>query len=119
VRSHPDEEAGMKRRKLALIAVVALAAGGLSAGLAIASGGEEEAPLTGPALDQAVAAALERTGGGTVVETEVGDDGAAYGVEIRLDDGTVVEVSLDENFNVIGDEADDDGPLDDDGAGED
>ena len=27
------------------------------------------------------------TGGGTVLETEAGDDGAAYGVEIRLGDG--------------------------------
>ena len=72
------------------------------------------------ALDKATAAALEHTGGGTVTETEVGDDGAAYGVEVRLDDGSQVEVSLDENFKVIGQEADDDGAADeDDGAGDD
>jgi hypothetical protein len=99
-------------RKVAAIAAVVAAAGGLSAGLAVAAGGGDEAPLTGSALDQAVAAALERTGGGTVVETEVGDDGAAYAVEIRLADGRVVEVNLDENFDVIGDELDDDGPND-------
>ncbi len=45
---------------------------------------------------------LTRTGGGTVIETETGDDGAAYSVEIRLADGAEVEVELDENFDVIG-----------------
>ena len=103
-------------RKLALIATVVVAAGGLSAGIAIAAGGGgDDPPLTGSALDQATAAALAHTGGGTVVETEVGDDGAAYGVEIRLDDGSVVEVNLDENFNVTGDTIDDDGPNDQEG----
>jgi len=53
--------------------------------------------------------------GGTVTETEVGDDGAAYGVEVRLGDGSEVEVNLDENCQVIGQEADDDGPNDKDG----
>jgi hypothetical protein len=60
-----------------------------------------------------------------VIETEVGDDGAAYGVEVRLDDGSVVEVNLDESFSVISEEQDDDaspdgdGPNDEDGAGDD
>jgi hypothetical protein len=56
-----------------------------------------------------------------VVETEIGDDGAAYGVEVRLDDGSVVEVNLDAEFNVIGSEADDDGAEgeEDDGEGDD
>jgi hypothetical protein len=66
-----------------------------------------------------VAAALEHTGGGTVIETEIGDEGAAYGVEIRLEDGTVIEIGLDERFNVIGEEAEDDGPGDRDGANDD
>ena len=54
-----------------------------------------------------------------MIESEAGDDGAAYGVEIRLEDGRVVEVSLDANFNVLGDQADDDGANDDGGANED
>ncbi|MBA2537978.1 MAG: PepSY domain-containing protein [Actinobacteria bacterium] len=87
--------------------IVALSA--LSAGIAIAAGEGDEKPLTGSTLEKARAAALEHTGGGTVTETETGDDGAAYGVEIRLADGSHVEVHLDENFNVIGQEADDDG----------
>ena len=45
-------------------------------------------------------------------ETETGDDGAAYSVEVELADGSQVEVNLDENFDVIGQESDDDGAKD-------
>jgi len=107
------------RRKLIVIVTVVFALGALSAGIAIAAGGGGEKPLAGSALDKASAAALEHTGGGTVTETETGDDGAAYGVEIRLDDGSQVEVNLDENFNVIGQAADDDGANDKDGSNDD
>ena len=108
-------------RKLTLIAILILALGALSAGIAIAAaGGDDDKPLTGSTLDRATAAALEHTGGGgTVTETEVGDGGAAYSVEIRLDDGSQVEVNLDESFVVIGREADDDGPNDEDGPDDD
>lgn len=87
---------------------LALAAIGGATGFAIASA-DDDRPLTGDALERARAAALAHTGGGSVIETEVGDDGAAYGVEIRLEDGSVVEVALDRDFRVIGDETDDDG----------
>jgi hypothetical protein len=97
------------RRKAIAIAAAVLTIGAASAGIAIAAGGDSDQPITGSALAQAKAAALEHTGGGTVVETEVGDDGAAYGVEVRLDDGSQVEVNLDADFSVIGQEADDDG----------
>jgi hypothetical protein len=89
--------------------VVGLAVIGGGTGIGLAAAGDDDRPLTGSALDQAVAAALAETGGGTVIETEAGDEGAAYGVEIRLDDGRVVEVNLDQDFQVIGQEADDDG----------
>jgi uncharacterized membrane protein YkoI len=88
------------------LAVAVIAVG---AGMGIAATNDDE-PLTGSTLDRAVDAALQETGGGTIVETEVGDGGAAYSVEIRLEDGRQVEVNLDENFDVIGSEADDDGP---------
>lgn len=111
----------IKRRYLvaAAAAVLVLAGIGAGAGMAIAGSGDDDQPLAGSALEQASAAALEHTGGGTVIETEAGDDGAAYGVEVRLDDGSVVEVSLDGDFNVIGQEADDDGAGDEDGADDD
>lgn len=94
-------------------AAVAVVVGGAGIGIAATSGDDDE-PLTGETRDRAVAAALEETGGGTVTETEAGDDGAAYGVEVRLDDGRQVEVELDEDFGVIGREADDDGADDED-----
>jgi hypothetical protein len=87
---------------------VAVVSGG--AGVAIANGvGDADKPLTGSALERASAAALEYTGGGTVIDAEAGDDGATYGVEVRLPDSRVVEMALDERFNVLGQEADDDG----------
>jgi hypothetical protein len=107
------------KRKFVLIGAVVAVAGALSAGIAIAAAGDDGQPLTGSTLERATDAALAHAGGGTVVETETGDDGAAYSVEIQLDDGSQVEVNLDESFEVIGQEADDDGPGDDEGSGDD
>ena len=111
----------MNRRTVLIaggVGAMALIGGGTA--IAVASGvGDDDKPLTGTTLDQAVAAALEETGGGTVTETEVGDDGAAYSVEVQLDDGSQIEVNLDENFNVIGQEADDDGANDQDDGDDD
>jgi Peptidase propeptide and YPEB domain len=125
-RWHPrdrnsSEEVRMDRRTRWIAGgAVALAVVGGGTGIAIATGAaDDDEPLTGSALEQATQAALEHTGGGTVIETEAGDDGAGYGVEVRLEDGRVVEVNLDQNFNVIGDEADDDGTNDQDGPDDD
>jgi len=74
---------------------------------------DDDAPLTGETRDKAVAAAIAHVGGGTVTETELGDDGAAYGVEVRRPDGTQVEVNLDRNYAVTSTEADDDRGDDD------
>jgi uncharacterized membrane protein YkoI len=106
-----------RNRLVALaVAIVAIAAG---TGIVIASGtSDEDAPLVGTDLERATQAALAHTGGGTVIESEAGDDGAVYGIEIQLEDGSVVEVNLDADFNVIGSEADDDGASEDEGAGD-
>ena len=104
-------------RKLLLIVGIALVVAAVSGGIAIAASvGDDDRALTGDTLQKATAAALAHTGGGTVVETEVGDDGAAYGVEVRLANGRVVEVELDGQFAVTGQELDDDGPNDDEDA---
>ncbi len=58
--------------------------------------------ITGEALDRASAAALEFTGEGRVTDTEVGDEESYYEVEVTLDDGTEVDVQLDESFTVVG-----------------
>ena len=105
------------RRRMIVIAAAAAAAAMLVVGsVAWATSGGGEAPLSGDAKTNAVEAALAHVGGGTVVETEAGDDGAAYGVEVRLADGRVVEVQLDENFAVTGEEADDDSKGEESGA---
>jgi uncharacterized membrane protein YkoI len=96
-----------KRNKVLVTgaSVVALAAGG--AAVATATGGDDsEQPISGGALDEASAAALDHTGGGTVTETETGDEESYYEVEVTLDDGSQVDVQLDRDFNVVGDEAD-------------
>ena len=107
------------RRKLILIAAVIAVVLGVGGGIAIAGAGDDDQPLTGSALERATEAALAHVGGGRVVETENGDDGAAYGVEIQREDGSVVEVSLDEDFDVIGSTADDDGAGDTDEGSDD
>ena len=71
-----------------------------------AAGDDDESPITGTQLEQASAAALEHTGGGTVTETEVGDEESLYEVEVTLDDGSQVDVQLDKDFKVVGSEAD-------------
>ncbi len=47
--------------------------------------------------------------------TEVGDEESLYEVEVTLDDGSQVDVQLDEQFKVVGSEADDDSGADDSG----
>jgi hypothetical protein len=110
------------KRKLWAIAggALLLAAIGGGAGIAIATGvmDDDEQPITGPALERASAAALAHTGGGTVTETEVGDEEGYYEVEVTLDDGSQVDVHLDEDFSVIGSDMEGSGD-DDDGAGDD
>jgi hypothetical protein len=96
-----------RTRWIAAAGLAAAVAGGVAAA---ASGGDPDQQLTGATRDRAVAAALAATGGGTVLETEAGDDGAAYGVEVRLADGRQVEVQLDQAFRVVGREADEDRP---------
>jgi uncharacterized membrane protein YkoI len=108
----------MRRRTKVLIAsgagAVALVGG---ATWAVAGGADDDAtdtPITGTELDKASAAALEHTGQGRVTETEVGDEESYYEVEVTLEDGSEVDVQLDEQFNVVGDEVDD-GSSEDDG----
>lgn len=84
---------------------------------------DEADHLTGAVLDEASAAAIAAAGGGTVTEAEEGDDGqGAYEVEVRLDDGTSVEVRLDAKFAVLGtstDDGDDGEPADEGPEGDD
>jgi hypothetical protein len=107
-------------RTLAIAAVVATLVVLGGAGIAYANGGSEE-QLTGPDAGKAKSAAIEAVGGGSVTEVER-DDGigtGAFEVEVERDDGSQVEVHLDGDYNVVGQEADDDGPSDQDGPNDD
>jgi hypothetical protein len=103
---------------------VVLAVIGAGTGLGLAGttnddGGPDGGPLTGSTQQRAIDAALEATGGGTVTEAEFADDGGRYSVEVRLGNGSHVEVKLDEHFNMLGQGADDDGTNDNDSANDD
>lgn len=97
----------VNRTKVFMVSAVAAVAMIAGAGAAIAAGGDDsEPPITGEALVKASEAALAHTGGGTVTETEVGDEESYYEVEVTMDDGRQIDVQLDEAFNVVGDEID-------------
>ena len=67
---------------------------------------DRDIPITGPALEQASAAALAYLGEGRVTETEIEDEESYYEVEVTLDNGSQIDVQLDEAFNVVGTEHD-------------
>ena len=98
--------------RMKLVVGGAVAAAALAAGTAVAvAGGEDESegpdtPISGEDLDRASRAALDFTGGGEVTDTEVGDEESLYEVEVTLEDGSQVDVQLDESFEVVGSEAD-------------
>lgn len=94
----------MRRKTKFVVAAGAIAAGAAGIGTAAvgaASNDDQEAPITGTALEHARAVALAHTGGGRVSGTEVGDEDSYYEVEVTLEDGSQVDVQLDENFQVV------------------
>jgi hypothetical protein len=102
-----------RRRKLLIGGAVILALGAGGVGLAQAVGGDDE-QATGPDADRAKAAAVKLVGGGSAVGVERDDDdGAAWEVEVKKSDGSVVEVGLTSGLRRAGVERDDD-----DSAGE-
>jgi hypothetical protein len=105
----------MRRSKVLVLLVIGLAvvAGGI--GIVVAMGSSEaDVPIAREALERASAAALAHVGGGTVTETEVGDEDGYYEVEVTRADGRQVDVHLDAGFNVISVEDDDDSGEDND-----
>jgi uncharacterized membrane protein YkoI len=94
--------------RAAVLVGLVLAIAAISAGIAIGAGGrDDDAPIEGAALARASAAALAHTGGGRVTETEAGDEEGIYEVEVTLADGSQVDVHLDRDFGVLGDEPED------------
>jgi len=100
------------KRIAAVIAGTTVATvGAVGAASAIASNDDTERPIPAADIQQAEDAALAHTGGGTVTGTEVGDEESLYEVEVTRDDGSQVDVQLDEDFDVVGTEVE--GPEDD------
>jgi len=105
-----NEEATMKRRtQIAIAGAAAALAVGAGTGAVAANDDDDatEAPITGAAKAQAEEAALAAAGGGTVSGTEVNDEESKYEVEVTRTDGSQVDVQLDENFEVVGQEDED------------
>ena len=105
----------LSRKRIALIAGGAAVVIAGSVGAAAAVSGDDDAqdrPIPASELERAEQAALEETGGGEVTETEVDDEESKYEVEVTLDDGSQVDVQLDEEFRVVGTE--DESGADDD-----
>jgi hypothetical protein len=109
-------------KTLVIAAAVAMLVALGGAGIAYANGGDFEEQVTGPEADKAKSAAIAAVGGGTLTEVER-DDGygtsGVYEVEVTRDDGSQVEVHLDGDYNVVGQQADEDGPNDKDGPNDD
>ena len=101
----------MKRKQIVvLVTLLGMATAG--GAFALQSGflddeDESETPITGDALSRASEAALAHTGGGRVTGTEVGDEESYYEIEVTLEDGRQVDVQLDESFQVVGSESED------------
>ncbi len=109
-------------RTLVIAAALAMLVALGGAGIAYANGGDSGEQLTGPDAQKAKSAAIAAVGGGSVTEVERDDgNGTAGGfeVEVKREDGSQVEVHLDRDLNVVGQQADEDGPNDQDGPNDD
>jgi uncharacterized membrane protein YkoI len=91
----------------AVLALAVIAGGGTAYALSNEDDDDTQRPIPAEDIEQAEEAALAETGGGRVTETEVDDEESKYEVEVTLDDGTQVDVQLDEDFNVVSSETDD------------
>ena len=105
----------LTKKRAGIVAGVAglLVLGGTGAAIASSDDDASERPISGTALQRATEAALAETGEGRVTGTEVGDEESYYEVEVTLDDGSQVDVQLDEDFEVVGSESDGEGDEDD------
>jgi uncharacterized membrane protein YkoI len=105
----------MKRKTIIGVAVgTAAVAAAAVGGVTVAATSDDDTPITGDALERATAVALDHLGGGTVTDTEEGDEDSYYEVEVTLEDGRQVDVQLDRDFNVVGSQEDDPGEADND-----
>jgi hypothetical protein len=81
--------------------VLALAAGGTGAAIAIGNG-QDDNGAHGPGANKAKAAAVQLYPGGhaNAVERD-SENGATWEVEVRKPDGSTVDVRLDQNYHLV------------------
>lgn len=92
-----------KRTKVAAVVGGAVViAGAVGGGVAVATGDDGDVAVTGPQADRATEAALAATHGGTANSVERdGENGATWEVEVTREDGSTVDVRLDEHYRVV------------------
>ena len=95
----------MRKRVIVAAAGVGLTAAVVAGGVAVAGNEDGEQgsnDYTQAQADDATAAALKATGGGTANSVERdSENGATWEVEVTEPDGDTVDVRLDENYDVV------------------
>ena len=91
----------MRKRNVIVGGTLGVAAAVVASGAALADD-DGEGRVTGAKADEATAAALKATGGGTANAVELdNENGATWEVEVTKKDGNTVDVRLDENYAVV------------------
>ena len=95
----------MRKRVVLTAAGLGLTAAVVAGGVAVAgneAGEEGSNDFSQAQADDATAAALKATGGGTANSVERdSENGATWEVEVKEPDGDTVDVRLDENYEVV------------------
>ena len=95
----------MRKRVVIGAAAIGVAAVIVGGGIAVAGNGDDgpaSHQYTQEQADAATRAALEATHGGTANSVESdSENGATYEVEVTTTDGDIVDVRLDENYQVV------------------
>jgi hypothetical protein len=90
-----------RKWKIGIVALAAVTVTAVGTTMALASG-DGEGGVTGPQADQAIAAALQATGGGTANAVELdSENGATWEVEVTRPDGVTVDVRLDAQYQRV------------------
>jgi uncharacterized membrane protein YkoI len=113
IEAHRPEETIVKKKTALIVAgataVIVLGGGGIA--YAATDGFDnafDDDRLTGKALERASTAALAEVGEGSVTDAERSDDvDHTYSVEVRLDNGGEVDVELDDKYEVVRVDGDD------------
>jgi uncharacterized membrane protein YkoI len=115
------KEALVKKKTVLIGSAIAavLVLGGTGVAVAVTEPFDNDDQLTGSTLERASKAALDEVGEGKVTDSELED--GIYEIEVTLDNGRDVDVTLDDAFSVLSvdrDDADDDtrGSGSDDGT---